>query len=83
MASVTCLIGITIRNSSKIGIIHRPYEENGSRYGVTYFGSVECGLWSSRIDFTASPTRNFEYWPPADYEDVTDDEPLDIQVTKS
>ena len=46
--NVTCLIGITYENWSKIGIVHQPFEfDKDSEFGVTYFGGPEIGVFKT------------------------------------
>jgi len=74
---VTCLIGITLKNRSKIGIVHRPFLDATSPYGQTYFGSPEIGVFRCKYDRNWTKeeylSREIEYVPPFHPEENVDE----------
>jgi 3'-phosphoadenosine 5'-phosphosulfate (PAPS) 3'-phosphatase len=42
---ITCLIGVSIRGRPRIGVIHKPFYQQGLQQGRTYFGTPECGIF--------------------------------------
>lgn len=42
---ITSLIGVTVKQRPRIGIIHKPFYNQFYHYGRTYFGTPECGIF--------------------------------------
>lgn len=42
---ITSMIGVSINNKAKIGIIHKPFFNQKYSLGRTYFGTPDCGLF--------------------------------------
>lgn len=42
---ITSMIGVTVKQRPKIGIIHKPFYNESYRQSRTYFGTPECGLF--------------------------------------
>ena len=86
--NVTCLVGVAINERSKIGVVHKPYAEGPDcKTGVTYFGSLETGLFRAHWDPTWTEEekreRNFEYIEPLEHKELGDDENFNVIVTAS
>ena len=54
-SAVTVLIGLSINAKSRIGIIHAPYAEDGSKFGKTIFGTGEHGAF--KLDYSKEMTE--------------------------
>ena len=42
---ITSLIGVAINNRPRIGVIHKPFYNTMYKFGRTYFGTPECGVF--------------------------------------
>lgn len=42
---ITSMIGVSINKRPRIGIIHKPFYNQGYAFGRTYFGTPECGIF--------------------------------------
>lgn len=42
---ITSMIGVTVKQRPRIGIIHKPFYNESYRQSRTYFGTPECGLF--------------------------------------
>ncbi len=42
---VTSLVGVSIHGRPRIGIVHKPFYNQGLMQGRTYFGTPECGIF--------------------------------------
>lgn len=45
MHHITSLIGVSIYNRPRIGVIHKPFYNTRYKFGRTYFGTPECGMF--------------------------------------
>lgn len=86
--NVTCLIGIAINNKSKIGVVHRPFLKNeNSKTGITYFGSLETGLFSAEFNpawgLEEYESRPIKYYEPFEDKKLDDEDELNVVVTAS
>jgi hypothetical protein len=79
---VTSLIGITIDNIAKFGIIHYPFYDRDHNYGMTYFGGLEIGIFNAKYDKNATRhsmlSRGFVYNDP--HEELKDGAEDDYEV---
>lgn len=46
LPAVTVLIGLAIKGSSRIGIVHHPFSEEKTELGLTTFGTMEHGVFT-------------------------------------
>ena len=46
---VTIMVGITIQNRAKFGVIHEPFRNVNGILGKTYFGGSELGILTTNI----------------------------------
>jgi 3'-phosphoadenosine 5'-phosphosulfate (PAPS) 3'-phosphatase len=75
ISAVTVLIGLTIKDKSRAGIVHIPFVE-GMEHGQTLFGTGEHGAY--RVDYLGRNSdaennkRSLVYLPP--YEDTPKDD---------
>eukprot|EP00349_Pseudokeronopsis_sp_Brazil_P010129 CAMPEP_0202979880 /NCGR_PEP_ID=MMETSP1396-20130829/85916_1 /ASSEMBLY_ACC=CAM_ASM_000872 /TAXON_ID= /ORGANISM="Pseudokeronopsis sp., Strain Brazil" /LENGTH=169 /DNA_ID=CAMNT_0049719519 /DNA_START=122 /DNA_END=631 /DNA_ORIENTATION=- len=49
LSDVTVLLGLSLKNYSRVGIVHHPFSEREEDVGVTSFGTMEHGLF--RLEF--------------------------------
>jgi 3'-phosphoadenosine 5'-phosphosulfate (PAPS) 3'-phosphatase len=54
LASVTVLIGLTIDEHSRFGIVHNPFCANNPNKGATFFGSAEHGCFTVPYEHSMS-----------------------------
>ena len=54
MSAVTVLIGLAIKDKSKLGIVHKPHADSDSSKGETFFGSGEHGTFKLMYDRSLS-----------------------------
>ena len=70
LASVTVLIGLTIDEHSRFGIVHNPFSASDNGKGATFFGSAEHGCFTVPYEHTMSTEdllrRPIQYLPPFD-----------------
>ena len=45
MHHITSMIGVSIHNRPRIGLIHKPFYNEFLSQGRTYFGTPECGIF--------------------------------------
>ena len=50
LPAVTVLIGLSIKDKSRIGIVHNPFSEEDREVGKTIFGSAEHGVFKVIYD---------------------------------
>jgi len=50
LSAVTVLIGLSINNRSRLGIVHNPFTEEDQELGKTIFGSAEHGVFKLPYD---------------------------------
>lgn len=71
LPAVTVLIGVSIRGYSRIGIVHNPFSDADPSKGVTYFGTIEHGVFHIHYDENMTPeeiqNRVPEYIQPFDH----------------
>lgn len=75
LPAVTVLIGLSLRGSSRIGVVHNPFGEEDAKYGRTLFGTIEQGLF--KIDYDEEVTdlslyksRPISYMEPFDHHET-------------
>lgn len=85
LPAVTVLIGLSIKDKSRIGIVHNPFSVADREVGNTFFGTAEHGVFKivSNKDFSASElvARDIEYLEP--FEVAEPDEDHQIRVAAS
>ena len=52
LSAVTVLIGLSIKNKSRLGIVHNPFSDQDREIGKTIFGSAEHGVYRVVYDKT-------------------------------
>ena len=76
--SVTVLVGLAIDGIPKAGVVHHPYIENGSKMGMTLFGTQEHGLFKLEFNPDSSladlSKRTPEYIEPIAFEPSVPDD---------
>jgi len=70
LSAVTVLIGLSIKDKSRIGIVHNPFSEQDREVGKTIFGTAEHGVYKVVSDKNMSVdelvSRELEYFEPFD-----------------
>ena len=77
ISAVTVLVGLTINDRSRAGVVHVPFAE-GKDFGETFFGTGEHGAFKvdyHGVDSLQNNTRTPLYLPP-----YTDNIPADFKV---
>ena len=73
MPAVTVLIGLSIKDRSRLGIVHNPFTEENEQLGKTIFGSAEHGVFKVAYDRNTSPAdqlaREITYMDPFNLEE--------------
>ena len=68
LPAVTVLIGLSIKDKSRIGIVHNPFSVADREVGNTFFGTAEHGVFKIVSDkkFTKGQlvSREIEYFKP-------------------
>jgi 3'-phosphoadenosine 5'-phosphosulfate (PAPS) 3'-phosphatase len=59
LPAVTVLIGLSIKGTSRIGIVHNPFNEDDSAKGRTLFGTIEHGLF--KLDYNETESSGESY----------------------
>lgn len=52
LSAVTVLIGLSIKDKSRLGIVHNPFSDQDREIGKTIFGSAEHGVYRVVYDKT-------------------------------
>lgn len=70
LPAVTVLIGLSIKNKSRIGIVHNPFSEDDNSVGKTIYGTAEHGVfkvnYSKALSTDEACDRPQEYLEPFD-----------------
>lgn len=68
LTAVTVLIGLSINEQSRIGIVHKPFSDEDQQKSKTFFGSGEHGVFFVHYDKDLTPEssvgRTIEYVAP-------------------
>ena len=67
LPAVTVLIGVSIKNVSRIGIVHNPFSLADQTQGVTYFGTIEHGVFHMSFDPKTNVRGEPVYIEPFDH----------------
>ena len=74
LTACTVLIGLSIKDKSRIGIVHKPFSDEDQSLGKTVFGSGEHGTFFIHHDKTMTPeqsiAREIKYTEPFDHDEV-------------
>lgn len=72
LTAVTVLIGLSINERSRIGIVHKPFSDEDQSKGKTLFGSGEHGVFVVNVDKAMTPeeivAREINYVEPFNHE---------------
>ena len=77
--SLTTLIGVSIANRAKIGVIHKPFIDREGLQSSTYFGSEECGAF--KINYNGKQKGPTQYLKPFLYEPLSKDYRIRLACT--
>jgi len=70
--AVTVLIGLSLNDKSRIGIVHKPFADEDQSKGKTYFGTGEFGVFELPYEKTMTSdqllSREIRYLEPYDHE---------------
>ncbi len=81
---ITCLIGVSIRGRPRIGVIHKPFYQQGLQQGRTYFGTPECGIFiKDKFPGNIHQLRQVTSMAPFPTEDAIDKKDYDLWVCGS
>lgn len=79
LPAVTVLIGLSLKNHSRIGVVHNPFAEEDPAKGRTMFGTIEHGLF--KIDYdelqadpAAYKAREVSYMTPFNHHEQPSDD---------
>jgi 3'(2'), 5'-bisphosphate nucleotidase len=74
LPAVTVLIGLSIREKSRLGVVHKPFTDEDQAVSMTVFGSAEHGVFVLPCDKTMSVEKSVlrepKYLEPFDHEEV-------------
>ena len=87
LPAVTVLIGLSIKDKSRVGIVHNPYSVQDREVGNTFFGSAEHGVFKivSDKNFTTQEliSRQIEYFEPFQVEEPAEDHRIRVAASLS
>ena len=87
LSAVTVLIGLSIKNKSRIGIVHNPFTEEDNSIGKTIFGSAEHGvykvIYDKNMGVDEATSRDIEYFQPFDVEEPAEDHEIKVAASLS
>ena len=87
LPAVTVLIGLSIKDKSRLGIVHNPFSEDDRELGKTIFGSAEHGVFKVMSDHTKSDAellqRDIEYLKPFEIEEPAEDHSIRVAASLS
>lgn len=87
LPAVTVLIGLSICNRSRLGIVHKPFIRDNEELGKTVFGSAEHGVFS--VDYDRRQTideqlsREINYLEPFNMEEPAEDHQIRVAASLS
>lgn len=84
---MTVLIGLSILDKSRLGIVHNPFSEDDKELGKTIFGSAEHGVFKVMSDYTKANDellqRDIEYLEPFNVEEPDEDHSIKVAASLS
>lgn len=87
LPAVTVLIGLSIKNRSRLGIVHNPFTEEDEQFGKTLFGSAEHGCFKVDYDRNGSVedqlAREIQYMEPFNLEEPDADHTIAVAASLS
>ena len=87
LPAVTVLIGLSIKDKSRLGIVHNPFSEENQEVGKTIFGSAEHGVFKVISDKTLSSAelvkRDIDYLPAFSVEEPAEDHEIKVAASLS
>ena len=82
---MTVLIGLTIKNKSRVGIVHSPFSVEDREVGKTIFGSAEHGVFKVTATKDSSVSENLqrsiEYLEPFEVAEPAEDHPIKVAAS--
>lgn len=87
LPAVTVLIGLSIKDKSRLGIVHNPFSEDDREVGKTIFGSAEHGVFKVLSDKQLTTeelvSRDIEYLQPFNVEEPDEDHSIKVAASLS
>lgn len=87
LPAVTVLIGLSIKDKSRLGIVHNPFSEDDREVGKTIFGSAEHGVFKVLSDKNLTTEelvgRDIEYLEPFNVEEPDEDHSIKVAASLS
>ena len=87
LSAVTVLIGLAIKDRSRIGIVHNPFTVENQELGKTVFGSAEHGVFSVPYDRNMTTQewidREMEPLEPFTVEEPSEDHQIRVAASLS
>lgn len=87
LPAVTVLIGLSIKDKSRIGIVHNPFSVADREVGNTFFGTAEHGCFKivSDKNFSAQElvTRQMDIFEPFTVEEPAEDHQIRVAASLS
>lgn len=87
LPAVTVLIGLSIKDKSRLGIVHNPFSEDDREVGKTIFGSAEHGVFKVLSDKNLTTeeliSRDIEYLQPFTVEEPDEDHSIKVAASLS
>lgn len=74
LPACTVLIGLSLNDKSRVGIVHKPFSDEDQAFGKTVFGSGEHGTFFLPVDKAMTPeqsvAREIKYTEPFDHDEI-------------